>query len=430
MIRKVQIENYKSIAKLDLDLGRVTVLIGANGSGKSNILEAIALAAAAAQNKLDNEFLSSRGIRVTQASFMRSRFGASATPAGAIGISFLDEAGRATERTVGPGEIISLSIGGDGDAWLQCRLFADEGGSYPKWMRLQVGARERYVGVSPSSLAAIRSELARCESKLLDAEREVGVADSYDRTALDELRSLLGHLRTHIVRYEEQFGGSAPGPIPGFLVYSPENSALRTFQGEGQILPLGIRGEGLFGHLKGLETANPGRLREIRDKLALIDWFETFVIPDDLSPGERSIRIRDRFLAEGALFDQRSANEGFLFLLFYITLLISPETPAFFAIDNVDSSLNPKLCLALLQQIVALAKQYDKQVILTTHNPAVLDGLDLHDDEQRLLVVDRNKSGHTRVRRVDAPKPSTGAIPVSLSEAFMRGYIGGLPNNF
>src|SRR6266851_2102722 len=74
MIRKVRVENYKSIPKLTLDLGRVTVLIGANGSGKSNILEAIALASAASQNKLDNEFLASRGIRVTETRFMRSAF--------------------------------------------------------------------------------------------------------------------------------------------------------------------------------------------------------------------------------------------------------------------------------------------------------------------------------------------------------------------
>src|SRR5206468_4326405 len=133
---------------------------------------------------------------------------------------------------------------------------------------------------------------------------------------------------------------------------------------------------------------NRSRLVKIKETLKLIDWFESFDIPKDLSPGERSIRIRDRFLPENAWFDQRSANEGFLFLLFYVTLFTSPDTPAFFSIDNVDSSLNPKLCIALLQQMVLLAKEHDKQVILTTHNPAVLDGLDLHDDEQRLLVVD------------------------------------------
>ncbi len=135
-------------------------------------------------------------------------------------------------------------------------------------------------------------------------------------------------------------------------------------------------------------------------------------------------------MVEGALFDQRSANEGFLFLLFYLTLFISHATPAFFAIDNVDASLNPKLVTTMIEQLVQLATEHDKQVIFTTHNPAVLDGLDLGDPEQRLFVAERGKDGATRVRRVEAPKPLEGDAPVPLSEAFVRGYLGGLPKNF
>lgn len=74
MIREVKIQNYKSIDSLDLEWGRVNVLIGENGCGKTNILEAIALASAAYSDKLDNEFLVSRGIRVTEPQLMRSAF--------------------------------------------------------------------------------------------------------------------------------------------------------------------------------------------------------------------------------------------------------------------------------------------------------------------------------------------------------------------
>ena len=74
MFTEVQIENYKSIQSLKINLGRVNVFIGENGCGKSNILEAIALAGAATGNKLDNEFLAPRGIRVTEPEFMRSAF--------------------------------------------------------------------------------------------------------------------------------------------------------------------------------------------------------------------------------------------------------------------------------------------------------------------------------------------------------------------
>ena len=61
LVREVSIENYKSIRKLTFELGRVNVLIGANGSGKSNILEAIAFGIAGARYKLDNEYLVPRG---------------------------------------------------------------------------------------------------------------------------------------------------------------------------------------------------------------------------------------------------------------------------------------------------------------------------------------------------------------------------------
>ncbi|HEY9297647.1 MAG TPA: AAA family ATPase [Phormidium sp.] len=43
MIQEIGIENYKSIQELKIELGRITVLIGENGCGKTNILEAIAL---------------------------------------------------------------------------------------------------------------------------------------------------------------------------------------------------------------------------------------------------------------------------------------------------------------------------------------------------------------------------------------------------
>jgi hypothetical protein len=59
-----------------------------------------------------------------------------------------------------------------------------------------------------------------------------------------------------------------------------------------------------------------------------------------------------------------------------------------------------------------------------------LDGLNLDDDEQRLLVIYRNQLGHTKAKRIFKPEPLEGQEPVNLSEAFMRGYLGGLPKGF
>ena len=42
MIRHLRIERFKSLVKLELELGRINLFVGANGSGKSNLLEAVA----------------------------------------------------------------------------------------------------------------------------------------------------------------------------------------------------------------------------------------------------------------------------------------------------------------------------------------------------------------------------------------------------
>jgi predicted ATPase len=379
MIREIHVENFKSIEKLTLELGRINVFIGANGCGKSNVLEAIAFAAAAAANKLDNEFLASRGIRVTEPRFMRSAFQEEQAKQ-AVQLALSDDRGRVD--------------------WV---LQTDETQTYPRWMNAGL---ERTIQHAIESLTSLpRDGVTKAEM----AEHAAQLNQIARQTLMSALKS----------------------DWPEFLIYAPENSALRNFQTEGQILPLGGKGEGLFAHLRALGSEkNRPLLDEIIAKLSLIDWFEGFDLPEHLSPGERTIHIRDRYLAEGALFDQRSANEGFLFLLFYFTLFISRDTPAFFAVDNVDGSLNPKLCARLITELAELAEKHDKQAILTTHNPAVLDGLDLHDPEQRLFVIHRTSRGPTKARRVAPPQPIEGQLPMKLSEAFLRGHLGGLPKNF
>lgn len=382
LIHKVHVEGFKSIEKLSMELGRVNVLIGENGCGKSNVLEAIALASSAGRDKLEHEQLAARGVRTTEPRFMRSAFAAD-DPSRPIRIELVHDEGR-----------------------FRCALRDTGTSTLPRWVNLES---------SPSDVdAKLNKDLGRV---LKQIEEETGLLSEA------EAARVLGFLVT-TVRQHVLF------PLWDFVIYSPENTALRTFQAEAQLLPLGARGEGLFAHLKALADARPDLLEAITHELALLDWFERLEIPRDLSVAERSIRLRDRYLTPGALFDQRSANEGFLFLLFYFTLLFSPDTPPFFAVDNVDASLNPRLCAALVSRLVHLAKAQDKQVILTTHNPAVLDGLDLHDDAQRLFVIHRSSHGTTKARRVPVPKPLAGEAPLKLSEAFLRGYLGGLPKSF
>ena len=128
------------------------------------------------------------------------------------------------------------------------------------------------------------------------------------------------------------------------------------------------------------------------------------------------------------VFSAENANEGALHILFYLALFISKKTPVFFAVDNIETALNPKLLRTLIKALSNLTVKNNKQVLLTTHNPSALDGLNLHDDNQRLFVVKRNDKGHTTIKRIKL-KPQKDKN-YKLSEMWQRGFIGGLPNNF
>jgi predicted ATPase len=61
-LRKVAIRNFKSLGKADIQLGRLTVLVGRNGSGKSNFLDALRFVADGLQTSLDHAVKSRGGI--------------------------------------------------------------------------------------------------------------------------------------------------------------------------------------------------------------------------------------------------------------------------------------------------------------------------------------------------------------------------------
>lgn len=441
MITNISIKNYKSIKSIEVPLARINVFIGENGAGKSNLLESIVLAGAASANKLDNEFLASRGIRVTQPEYMRSAFpGADAS------------------------HPITISVTGDGETKVFELTNSNE--PYSKWEALITGNDHLNVGFD----GFVESIKDFARSTQNDGSQEANskeVVSSFIQTMVDQLKhdyerkindavkkakikkrsqgqksiSLTGRVtidESKNIGLAEAFVSSLrkqsdlSKALQSFIIFSPENTALRTFRFDGQVEPLGINGEGLLKLISVLaEDENGATLEEIKSSLKLLGWFEDLGLTDDVLQGSKRLELKDRYLPSGLKgFDQMSTNEGFLFLLFYFVLFSSDLTPKVFAVDNIDASLNPKLCQRLMRTLVTLAKKHDKQVILTTHNPAILDGLNLDDDDQGLFVVSRGRMGDTKIKPVKKPISKDGAPPVRLSEMFIKGILGGLPKGF
>jgi len=385
MITEIKINNFKSVADLTLPLGRFNVLIGANGSGKSNILEAIAFGGAASADKLDNEFLGSRGIRTANAQLMKSAFSKDYL-SNPIQLNFKNAA-----------KEIKFNI-------------EEEDKPILKWIIHE--KKELENKYTNSFLYLFDREDSDSQSPAELSVEKINDILKFRKQYDDTLKSLIDDARVETFYNAE---------LANFIIYSPEISSLRKFEEESQIKPLGVKGEGLFSVLQIFYENYPEEtINEIRKYLHIIDWFDDFEAIFDRVSGRKSLVVKDKNIL-GVTLNQTNVNEGFLFLLFYISLIISKETPAFFAIDNIEASLHPLLCEELIKNLVELSKVHNKQIILTTHNPFVLDGLDLTDPEQKLFVVRRNADGETIA---DPIKPVKNG---KLSEAWVRGRIGGNP---
>lgn len=395
MISDISIKNFKSVVNVKLHLGRFNLLIGANGCGKSNILEGIAMGAAAGLNKLDYEYFANRGIRVVDPKMMMPAF---------------DDV---------TGDDIIISTSDDKPQNTQYVIRYNEDLKPPKWEDDSIGLSQYF--------SIIKNNLPKGEKEIKKLQNLINQIEMLEK---ERGKDVLLNIK---IRQEGDEVGIIPtnDDLNKFLIYSIEESKLRQSDNSNRTYPLGLHGEGLFAYLKEL-AQRPNAMNifnEIKDNLKVLDWFDDMQVPSGQLSSEFNLKLKDSYLTETLnIFDQRSTNEGFLYLLFYFTLVISDETPRFFAIENIDTAFNPKLCREVIKRLVALAKKHDKQIIATTHNPAILDGLDLNDDEQKLMVVQRSIDGYTKVRTLK--KEEVVNSDLSLSQLWLRGFIGGLPNNF
>ncbi|RZL63007.1 MAG: hypothetical protein EOP81_14265 [Variovorax sp.] len=414
MIEQFTVKNYKSVLDASIQLTRFTVLIGENGAGKSNILEALVVAAAAASDKLDLEYLGARGVRLAGSRLMKSAFNSS-TKLKPIVINIC----------------ASNPMHEDENRVYKFILHYDDNTGAGRWA---IDPKSDFPLFS-QDLAS--KELLKQTQKDPQADRELKnlmkqmkefIQASNQKNAKGDEHKLQFPLNNIIIR--KLFGNyMGKFSFERFTVYAPTYEVLRNPNSEAQTLPIGSHGEGLLPALSALQENNPDRFKDITDSLDLFGWYKAIKVPTKAQMKKElpQLLVSDRYVrAKGLEISSSSVNEGFLYVLFYLTIFCSPDTPQTFAIENIDTALNPRLCEVLIKQLIKLGEKYSKQAIVTTHNPAALDAIDLNNKNQSLVVVRRNSEGHTLAsaykKPVAAPESKT-----KLSEAFLRGHIGALP---
>jgi len=242
----------------------------------------------------------------------------------------------------------------------------------------------------------------------------------------------------------EQASARLLDSLGGFCIFEPNTRTLRNLVPDPNPRePVGLAGGGLAEAVEEIMTLKgPGYKEIIQDLFRMIPWASGFgirksgqlLVSKSVATTGTMLGFKDRFLKDSQnMLSGYDASEGALYLLFTAVLLLHPKSPQFFAIDNADHGLNPRLVRRLFECICdwTLKAENPRQMILTTHNPLVLDGLKLQKDEIRLFTVDRDQQGHSVVQRVkiDAEllaKAEKQGLP--LSRLWVMGQIGGVPN--
>jgi AAA15 family ATPase/GTPase len=379
MLRKLMIKNFKSVYDNTIDLGRINVFIGENGCGKTNILEAVAMAGASKALDLNAEGIYNRGVRVARPNLTFSSF-----------------------TRLKPNSKITINL------------------------EFQI-LDEKFV--IPSTLY--------CEDKndIYAKWKDESLIYQIDETEIHIPQKSKKHIAKDLIDYaglpDELYN------LTQYLIFNLDIKSLRGIKTESKKIPLGINGESLDILLS--EFTHEER-NQLMDYSFMVSWLDDIIIDKKdalkfqghkLGRSHSLLYFKDKFMRKkdmNNIFAAENANDGVLHILFYLSLFISDKTPSFFAIDNIEANLNPAVSRSLIKALARLSLDKNKQVLITTHNPAVLDGLNLNDDEQRIFVVYRNDTGKTSTKRIKLKPQSDEKL--KLSEMWMRGYLGGLPRNF
>jgi AAA15 family ATPase/GTPase len=405
MLEKIQIKNFKSILDDTISLGRVNVFIGENGCGKSNILEALMFASLAeTYGTVDADLLYNNGIRVCKPSLMLS--------------SFEDS-----------DELDSFEVNLHFSEVEMNYLLQPENKStvLSKWEVKKDPIKAAVMTLAIASLSD--SDFKNFSFEVLEAH----LRKKLPSLGIVDPNSFIQQITNDIKQREKN--EEIYNDLENVIIYTLNTEALRGIP-EFQRSRKGIYGEKLDVIINELSDEEK---EELKNYLYTISWVEDFFIDENdelrkqgykFNYSKSLLYFKDKFMKkDNNVFSSENSNEGILHVLFYLSNIISSKMPRLFAIDNIDASLNPHLCQHVMNQICELTKKHEKQLLITTHNPAILDGLDLYDDDIRLFEVFRTDNGDTRTRRIQLT-PSMQKEQYKLSELWTRGFLGAISDKF
>lgn len=370
-LERVQVAGFKSIRELDIELRDLNVLIGANGSGKSNFIEVFRLLNMILQRRLQL-YSQTAGVDALL------HYGQKVTSS--IGMNFIF---RGTETNFRYDYKIILSTSDEDTLLIK---------------------REKFSGVNlPSQTATwgeVSPKFANKETSLYEINEFSDNGDSIEQliSAMNAWKVYHFHdtSRTAAMKSSHELHDNA--------YLKPDAANLAVF--------LYVLRERYARHYK----------RIVQTIRRIAPFFDDFVLePETLNQELMRLRWRDVNYAD-SIFTAHTLSDGTLRFICLVTLLMQPDElmPSLILIDEPELGLHP-FATTLLAELLESAS-HKTQVIVSTQSVPLVNQF----APEHIIVVDR-KDGQSTFEHLDTDKLEGWLEDYGLGDLWEKNVLGGLP---
>ena len=366
-LKKIRLQGWKSIADQTIELTPLTVLIGANGAGKSSLLSVFKL--------INAMFANSPGLRtfVGMNGFADSllHFGSKVTPVAEMELVFDTETGETT---------------------YYARWAAASGGTL-----LFTEEKVSFLRFGTSSPVVVDLGSGHTETNLI-AQAETG-----NKTAEVTLHLLRGCRLFHFHDTSDASKVRKTCPIEANRYLFPDAGNLAAM-------------------LYLFREKYPASFRRITATVKqMVPDFESFVLePRELN--ENQILLNWKHKDRDYEFGPHQLSDGTVRFISLATLMLQPaeKLPLLLTLDEPELGLHPA-ALEILADMVTTTSQHT-QIVLATQSSVLLD----HIDPADVVAVD-SKNGVSEFNRLKPDELSHWLESYTLGEVWEKNIVGGGP---
>ncbi|MGO8700317.1 MAG: AAA family ATPase [Limisphaerales bacterium] len=376
--KSVSVKGFRRLCDVDLELRPLTVLIGANGTGKTSLLDVFSLLASSAQGAL-NKAISDLG-----------------------GLGTVITCDRAEDLSLG----LSMGVHGHEPLNYQLRL-KPQGTTYV--IDEEILSQQRYFQPPPFKHIESRGT----DVRYFEVEQNRLVRPTWEHNPLETSLSQVPKMYQEPEDLRRKLSSSTSYHV---LNVEPRSPVRLPQPMHPASLP-GKDGDDLVSCLFYLREADRDRFEAIEDSLrSAFPAFEHLQFPP-VAAGTLAMTWRDKNLSKPLYMHQLS--EGMLRFLWLATLLGSPGLTSVTLIDEPEVSLHPEL-LSLLAGLLREAAQRT-QLVVATHSDRLVRFL----KPEEVVVIDSTDEGMAQLTWADQLDLDEWLKEYTLDEVWRMGRMGG-----